>query len=118
MSRLNAEYAGQVLPLPYNSERDKEMLLLNVDSIREFSQRLADKVTHVMDNNRQFPIVLGGDCSILIGALLGLRLRNGRYGLFFIDGYADFYQPNAYPAGEVADMDPAIVSGRGPYVLT
>ena len=65
MSRLNAEYAGQVLPLPYNSERDKETLLLNADSIREFSQRLANKVIHVMDNN-QFPIVLGGDCSILM----------------------------------------------------
>jgi arginase len=118
MSRLNAEYAGHVSPLSYNSERDKETLLLNADSIREFSQRLADKVTHVMDNNRQFPIVLGGDCSILIGALLGLRLRNGRYGLFFIDGHADFYQPNASPTGEVADMDLAIVSGRGPDILT
>ena len=118
MSMLNAEYAGHVLPpSSYNSERDKETLLLNAESIREFSQRLADKVTHVLDNNKQFPIVLGGDCSILIGALLGLRRRNGKYGLFFIDGHADFYQPNASPAGEVADMDLAIVSGRGPDIL-
>ena len=115
ISRINAEYAGRVLPLPYNSERDKETLLLNAYSIREFSQRLADKVTHVLDN-KQFPIVLGGDCSILIGALLGLR-HNGRYGLFFIDGHADFYQPNASTSGEVADMDLAIVSGRGPDIL-
>ena len=117
MSRLNAEYAGHVLPLSYNSERDKETLLLNAESIREFSQRLADKVTHVLHNNKQTPIVLGGDCSILIGALLGLR-RNGRYGLFFIDGHADFYQPEASTTGEVADMDLAIVSGRGPDILT
>ena len=117
MSRLNAEYAGHVLPLSYNSKRDKETLLLNADSIREFSQRLADKVTHVLDNNKQFPIVLGGDCSILIGALLGLRRRNQRYGLFFIDGHADFYQPDASATGEVADMDLAIVSGRGPDIL-
>jgi arginase len=90
ISRLNAEYTGRVLPLSYyNSARDKETLLLNADSIREFSQRLADKITHVLHNNKQFPIVLGGDCSILIGALLALR-RNGRYGLFFIDGHADF----------------------------
>ena len=119
ISRLNAEYAGHVLPLSsYNSERDKETLLLNADPIREFSQRLADKVTHVLDNNKQFPIVLGGDCSILIGTLLGLRRRNERYGLFFIDGHADFYQPDASPTGEVADMDLAIVSGRGPDILT
>jgi arginase len=61
--------------------------------------------------------VLGGDCSILIGNLLALR-RLGKYGLFFIDGHADFYQPEASPTGEVADMDLAIVSGRGPDILT
>ena len=118
ISRLNAEYAGHVLPPLYNPQRDKETLLLNAESIREFSQRLADKVTHVLDNDKQFPIVLGGDCSILIGTLLGLLRRNERYGLFFIDGHADFYQPNASPTGEVADMDLAIVSGRGPDILT
>ena len=44
--------------------------------------------------------------------------RIGRYGLFFIDGHADFYQPDASLTGEVADMDLAIASGRGPDVLT
>lgn len=61
--------------------------------------------------------MLGGDCSILLGNLLALRHR-GRYGLFFIDGHADFYQPEASLTGEVADMDLAIASGRGPDVLT
>jgi hypothetical protein len=42
----------------------------------------------------------------------------GRYGLFFINGHADFYQPEVSLTGEVADMDLAIVSGRGPDVLT
>lgn len=49
--------------------------------------------------------------------MLTLR-RYGRYGLFFIDGHADFYQPEASATGEVADMDLAIVSGRGPDILT
>jgi arginase len=61
-------------------------------------------------------LVLGGDCSNIIGIMLELR-RAGRYGLFFIDGHADFYQPEAEPNGEVASMDLAIVSGRGPAVL-
>jgi arginase len=65
----------------------------------------------------QFPIVLGGDCSILIGCMLALR-RLGKYGLFFIDGHADFYQPEAEPNGEVASMELAIVSGSGPSILT
>jgi arginase len=41
-----------------------------------------------------------------------------RYGLFFIDGHADFYQPEASLTGEVADIDLAIVSRRGPDILT
>ena len=116
MSELRAEYGGRVSPLSYSSERDKSTLLLNPDSISEFSLRLADAITLVL-HKKQFPLVLGGDCSILIGSLLALR-RLGTYGLFFIDGHADFYQPQASPTGEVADMDLAIVSGRGPNVLT
>ena len=115
MKRSNANYAGRVSPLPYNSERDKVTLLLNPNSIKTFSLQLADRVSSVI-RSKKYPIVLGGDCSILIGNLLALR-RLGRYGLFFIDGHADFYQPEASLTGEVADMDLAIVSGRGPDVL-
>src|SRR5918992_5086051 len=122
MKKLKAEYAGKVLSLPYNPQRDKSTLLLNPDTIRTFSLQLAEKVISVLDK-KQFPIVLGGDCSILIGNLLALRQMrsssgSGRYGLFFIDGHAAFYQPEASLTGEVADMDLAIVSGRGPDILT
>jgi arginase len=115
--KLNAEYGGRVQPSSrYNPNRDQKTMLLNANAIRSFSLKLASAVREVL-NHGQFPIVLGGDCSILIGTLLSLR-RSGRYGLFFIDGHADFYQPQASPSGEVADMELAIVSGRGPDVLT
>lgn len=122
MKKLKAEYTGRILSLPYNPQRDKSTLLLNSDTIRVSSLQLAGKVISVL-NKKQFPIVLGGDCSILIGNLLALRQigssgSSSRYGLFFIDGHADFYQPGASLTGEVADMDLAIVSGRGPDILT
>lgn len=113
---LKAEYVGRVDVPPYKSKRDDYTLLLNPYSIKEFSLRLAEKVTDVL-RKKQFPVVLGGDCSILIGCMLALR-RSGKYGLFFIDGHADFYQPEAEPNGEVASMELAIVSGRGPSILT
>lgn len=116
LKRLNAEYADRISPPEYNAERDEKTLLLNPDSIRQYSKELSIAVTNLLEKKR-FPLVLGGDCSIVIGNLLGLR-RLGRYGLFFIDGHADFYQPEASPTGEVADMDLAIVSGRGPDILT
>jgi len=115
LNRLDAEYAGQVSAPEYSSKRDEETLLLNPEAIRNYSKQLANAVARVLERKR-FPIVLGGDCSIIVGNVLALR-RLGRYGLFFIDGHADFYQPEASPTGEVADMDLAIVSGRGPDVL-
>lgn len=117
LERLGAEDAGRVETLNdrYSAERDPATRLLNGQAIRTFSSRLADSVAHVLRSGR-FPVVLGGDCSILLGALLALR-RIGRYGLVFLDGHADFYQPEASPTGEVADMDLAIVSGRGPDIV-
>jgi len=117
LERLNAEYCGAVTPsAPYESSRDTMSKLLNPKAIKDYSIRLADSMKLLLQNNK-FPIVLGGDCSILIGNVLALR-RLGRYGLFFIDGHADFYLPEESPTGEVADMDLAIVTGRGPEILS
>lgn len=117
MDRLNATFAGIVQPsMLYDPTRDPNTHLLNGTSIALFSKDLSKRVNDEIIK-KNFPIVLGGDCSILIGVLLGLR-RIGRYGLFFIDGHSDFYQPQASTTGEVADMELAIVSGRGPDILS
>jgi arginase len=100
----------------YNLKRDKETCCLNPDLIREFSESLMEEVTKVIASDR-FPMVLGGDCSILIGIMACLR-REGNYGLVFLDAHADFYEPEKSTTGEVADMDLAIVTGRGPDILT
>ena len=65
----------------------------------------------------EFPVVAGGDCTIVLGSMLALR-RLGRYGLLFIDGNADFFQPEAEPQGEGASMDLALATGYGPATLT
>jgi arginase len=53
--------------------------------------RLAATVADVLRQGK-FPLVLGGDCSNIIGIMLALR-RAGRYWLCFVDGHAGFYQP-------------------------
>src|SRR5512143_2047054 len=113
---LDARRAGRVEPPDYDPVRDADTKMLNPQGIAEYSQRLADEVGAAVDQG-EFPVVLGGDCSILLGCLLGLR-RRGRYGLLFLDGHADFYQPEASLTGEAADMDLALVSGRGPAIVT
>jgi arginase len=108
-------YAARLPVPPYVYDRDAASGVLNLNGIRAFSEQLARRVTLSLDD-RRFPLVLGGDCSILLGSTLALR-RRGRYGLFFFDGHADFYSPEAEPSGEVASMDLAIVTGHGPASL-
>jgi arginase len=114
--RLDARHAAR-LPAPaWDPRIDPATGLLNPTGLADYSPLLADSVGAVLDRG-EFPIVLGGDCSILLGLTLALR-RRGRYGLLFLDGHADFYQPEAEPAGEAASMELALVTGRGPDVVT
>ena len=117
VEKLDAEYCGEITPsTEYDGSRDTTTNLLNPKAIRDYSIILANSIELLLQDNK-FPIVIGGDCSILIGNVLALR-RLGRYGLFFIDGHSDFYLPQESPTGEVADMDLAIVAGNGPDILT
>ena len=116
LDRLAAVDAGRVDPPAYDPRRDERTGVLNPQGIAWYSVKLADAVGAVLAGGR-FPVVLGGDCSILLGNLLALR-RLGRYGLLFIDGHTDFYQPSAEPNGEAASMDLALATGRGPRTLT
>jgi arginase len=113
---LDARRAGRVEPPPYDPRRDPGTGLLNPTGLRDYAHRLADTTGDALDGD-EVPIVLGGDCSILLGNLLALS-RRGRHGLLFLDGHADFYQPEAEPNGEAASMDLALATGRGPSVVT
>lgn len=114
--RLRARRAVRVETLSYDARRDADSGFLNARAIAEYSPRLADAIEGVLISE-EFPIVLGGDCSILLGSMLALR-RRGRFGLLFVDGHADFYQPEANVNGEAASSDLALATGRGPDVLT
>lgn len=113
---IGARHAGRVPSPPYDPRRDAGTGLLNPSLLRDYAHALADATGEVLDAG-DVPIVLGGDCSILLGNMLALR-RRGRHGLLFIDGHADFYQPEAEPNGEAASMDLALATGRGPGIVT
>ena len=113
---LAARHAGRVEAAGYSPTRDPATRVLNPRPLNQYSRILADAVGEVLDEN-EFPVVLGGDCSILLGTMLALR-RRGRYGLMYIDGDADFYQPEASPLGGAASAsDLAFATGRGPEVV-
>lgn len=64
------------------------------------------------------PLVVGGDCSILLGIIPALRRRIGAVGLWFLDGHPDYLEGPASASGETADMDLAVITGVGALQLT
>ncbi|MBV8213060.1 MAG: arginase family protein [Verrucomicrobia bacterium] len=54
----------------------------NAVKIRDYSRELAHRIKQLLEQGR-FPIVLGGDCSVLLGIGLGLH-QHGRHGLLFM----------------------------------
>jgi arginase len=116
LARLHARHAGRVNATMYSDARDRETGFLNPQGIADFSRRLAELVDEVLSQGN-FALVLGGDCSILLGPMLALN-RRGRYGLLFLDGHMDFYDKETNINGEAASSELALVTGRGPALLT
>ena len=114
--RLGAVDAGEVVAPGYGFERDATTGVRNPREIADYSAALARAVGKQLDADR-FPLVLGGDCSILLGTLLALH-RRGRYGLVFLDGHEDLQTPDVSRTGGAAGMDLALAVGIGPSVLT
>ncbi len=114
--QIGARRAGRLSVPARSAVLDPQTGVLNADAIATWSPRLADATESILDR-QEFPVILGGDCTIVLGSMLALR-RRGRYGLLFIDGNADFFQPEAEPHGEGASMDFALVTGHGPRKLT
>lgn len=115
-ARLGSYDEARIEVPPYSEVRDPGTGVLNPQGVAAVARDLAAAVGTALDSER-FPIVLGGDCSILLGPMLALR-RRGRFGLVFIDGHADFQHPSDEPNGEVASLDLALATGRGPVMLT
>ena len=113
---LAARRAGRVAAEGYSPLRDPGTKILNPQALAGYSSVLADALAALLDEG-EFPVVLGGDCSIVLGAALALK-RRGRYGLLYIDGDADFYQPEVNPIGGAASAsDLAFATGRGPDIV-
>lgn len=104
----------------YRFERDPLSEFRNGSTIRAYSLELADEIGEALDAG-SFPIVIGGDCSVLLGGLLASR-RRGHTGLLHIDGHSDFYhrgnRGSSNHPGSVAGMDLAIAIGLGQEMLT
>ena len=118
IARLHARDAGCLTPPRYDpGDWRPGDGVCQAAEIAGYSRRLADRIGAILDAG-EFPVVLGGDCSIVLGSGLAMhRLGDavgGRIGLVFVDGHSDFRHPgNASYVGAAAGEDLALVTGRG-----
>ena len=61
---------------------------------------------------RRIPLLVGGDCPVLLGALAAIGDGPGTRGLVMLDGHEDAWPPDRSPTGEASDSEIAIALGR------
>lgn len=111
LSAAGAIEAGVVLVGRYVDDADPAAARVrNQEALVDHAHRLAGRLGHLLDEGRS-PLVLGGDCSLLVGAGLALA-RRGRYGLVHLDGHTDFRHPgNSEACASLAGEDLAAAVG-------
>lgn len=111
LARLSAIDAGVVTPARYRPEWVPGEVR-NEQAIADHSRELAGRIHDQLDHPHA-PLILGGDCSILVGVGLALR-RSGRFGLVSLDGL-DYRHPGNMPDAGVAvgGESLALVTGLG-----
>jgi arginase len=97
--------------------RDDETGINDFGMWLNLSQELSQMLGGMLDR-QAFPLLLGGDCRMLVGIFAAFSQRETEAGLVFLDGHADFHSPETSPSGDPADMELAILTGRGPERIT
>ncbi len=108
---------GDIEIAEFDGYRDETTHVLNMTAWKETSLRLSGTLSEVLDQGT-IPIILGGDCGILLGIIGAFSLRGSRVGLVMLDGHTDFRSPESSPSGEAADIPLWVLTGRGPAELS
>jgi arginase len=96
--RLGLADAGDVVGPLRDPARDPASGVIAADQLVEASRNLRDAVAASLERGER-PFVLGGDCSLLPGALAGARLACGPLALWMVDGHPDALDDPEQPAG-------------------
>lgn len=101
-----------------STKRDEHTGVLALPETVRAAHALADALGGALrDLSGRRPLVVGGDCSIMLGIFPALRRHVGRAGLWFLDGHPDYLDGPASETGETADMDLAVLTGDGAETL-
>jgi arginase len=118
VERLGAIDLGDVAPPGYRDYLRPPGRARNEPEVTAYSAALGERIATAIESVG-FALVLGGDCSIVLGSLLGARrAAGGPVGLAYVDAHADFATPEESRTGSVASMSLGFAVGRGDTPLS
>src|SRR5918997_1621889 len=106
--RTGARNAGDVDATVDDPNRDARTGVIGFEQIRRASSEIYSAVAAVLDEGEK-PLVVGGDCTVLVGALAAAKERIRRVGLAFVTGYS--------PEGLVDLVGPPPIAQPGDVVV-
>jgi arginase len=113
LDRLGWADAGDLDVRIPDHERDAASGVIGIDGVLSTTSSVraatADRI-----RRGERPFLLGGCCTLLVGALAGARDALGSVSLVYVDGHLDLYDGHTSPTGEAADMPISVVLGDGP----
>lgn len=110
---LGLRDAGDTEQVLRGLDRDPVNGWLAYEDIVEMSAEVRGRVAGITAEG-QVPLILGGCCTLLPGALAGARDSLGDLGLAYLDGHLDLFTGGTSPTGEGADMPAATILGIAP----
>jgi arginase len=102
------DYGDMILPEP-SPIRDPDTHLIDAPGFVAVTTGVGARVAAILEDGR-FPLVIGGDCPLILGCLTAAR-ADGAIGLLFVDGHEDAYTPEQSTTGEAADTELAFALG-------
>ena len=96
--------------------RDPETGWLDFEQVCDLTAEVRERVAALVAEGR-VPVVLGGCCTLVPGALAGARDALGESGLAYLDGHFGLYEGETSQTGEAADFPLAAAIGRAPQAL-
>lgn len=111
-----ARDAGDATGRLTDFQRDPKTGVIAFSQLADASEALRTVVSGTIEESAR-PLVVGGDCTLLLGAIAGARRHNDEVAMWFVDGHADYLDGATSETGEAADMELAMLTGTGPAGL-
>jgi len=112
-ARLGAEDRGDLDVRIRGEERDPRSGVIGIADTLSMTAIVREAVRETVAAGAR-PLLIGGCCALVPGALAGLRDAAGTVGAACVDGHVDVYDGTTSPTGEGADMPMSVAFGLGP----